>query len=411
MKKINHEMALFRYKIIAPALVDNTIKQKKYFEKISKQEFKLPNGESKQFKPQTFKKWLLIYRKDGFDGLLSTGRSDKGTSRKISDEQLEKIKSLVSIHEFRTAKNLYEYMLKEDILGNKSFTYATLNSLLNKHNLKKYIPCQKERKAFETEHIHSLWMVDFMYGPYVHKGRIKFRSYLCAIIDDYSRYIVGAQFYDTQSNFAFEHCLKNAIAIYGLPNRLYSDNGKVFLQGHMQKAAAKAGFILIHSKPYDPSSRGKIERYYRTVRDTFIPFYEIEHPKSERTLDNLNASFRKWLDKYHNKLHRGINEEPYKRYMNGRNNTKIRTLSSQAIKEAFMHCITRKVGLDSTILINKKRYEVSSRFIGKNIEIRFSIEQPGVYNVYVNDKYVEKAVKLNKQLNSNNPIRFNSEDY
>jgi len=405
------EFALFKYKLIAPVLVESNILARDYFREASLKEYDIPGLGKKKFSAKTFVKWLHLYRKHGFEGLMSFQRKDKGHFRKISTELLEKIKHLLSIYQFRTVKNLHEYLINENIISPQGFTYATLNNVFNAHNLKNFLPNPKARKAFETEHIHSLWMVDFMHGPYVKKGRHKVKSYLCAIIDDYSRFIMGAQFFETESNYALEITLKDAISIFGIPNRLYSDNGKVFLSGHLSLIAARVGFILIHSKPYDAASRGKIERYFRTVRDRFIPFFHIHTKETDITLENLNAQFSTWLkQEYHMKEHSSFKMKPYDRYFQNRNITKIRVIEKDKLDKAFMHVEHRTVAQDSTITIHNIRYEVPPRFINKKIEIRYQIEAPDSFYIFENEQCTAKAIKLDKKLNSHFPIRFNEQD-
>lgn len=143
-----------------------------------------------------------------------------------------------------------------------------------------------------------------MHGPYVKDGKKKIKSYLCAIIDDYSRVITGGAFYLMESSLSLEKTLKDAVLTYGIPQKLYCDNGKVFVSGYIHQVCAKLGTALIHSKPYDSPSRGKIERFFRTVRDMFLP----NIPYNEQlSIEILNNMFKEWLLKqYHHNFHRGI---------------------------------------------------------------------------------------------------------
>ena len=99
----------------------------------------------------------------------------------------------------------------------------------------------------------------------------KRRLLLCAIIDDHSRMIVGSNWALSESTETLEVALKQAALTYGLPKIFYCDNGSVFVSGHLQLVCARLGTALLHSKPYDSPSRGKIERFFRTVRLNFLP--------------------------------------------------------------------------------------------------------------------------------------------
>ena len=64
--------------------------------------------------------------------------------------------------------------------------------------------------------------------------------------------------------------LKEAFARHGLPKILYCDNGPSFSCRLLTLAWARLGVALVHSRPYDSPSRGKIERLFKTVRGSFL---------------------------------------------------------------------------------------------------------------------------------------------
>ena len=193
------EFALFKFQLIAPILNDKKIEQKRYFKEMSEKNFDLSCTKQKKFSSATFKKWLYLYKKYGLDALKGTFRKDKGKTRVIDDDLKETIKNLLNEYNFKTVSNLYEYLIQQSYIYENDFTYATLNTFLKNNNMLNPSTQKKARKAFEMPHINMLWMTDFMYGPYVYSGKSKTRTYLCAIIDDYSRVIVYAQFFDSQS--------------------------------------------------------------------------------------------------------------------------------------------------------------------------------------------------------------------
>ena len=403
------KIAVFKYGIIAPVLNDKSMQQKKYFRRMAEKEYDVPYMGNRKFSASTFKKWLLKYNKDGFDGLKPSFRKDKGYSRSISEQLRNLLSDVVKKFRFRTVKNVYDYLIVRGIIQENQFTYATLNNYIRKNDLFKPEIQQKPRKAFETEHINQLWMTDFMYGPYVKEGKKKFRSYLVAILDDHSRLIVSADFFLTQSLISFEQVLKDAFLKFGICNKLYMDNGKVFYDNHLKLISARLGFILVHSRPYEAASRGKIERWFRTLRDTFIPNLYIE--RKEFSLKQLNESFHKWLqDKYNRKIHSTIKTTPFDRYFNDMNNVKIRKKSTQVIQQAFLHTTERIVNRDSTISFEAELFEVDPKYTGQRIEIRFDPMRKDELYLFENDRKVCQLKKLDRQANSKFPVKFNTED-
>ena len=405
------EFALFKFQLIAPILNDKKIEQKRYFKEMAEKNFDLSCTKQTKFSAATFKKWLYLYKKYGLDALKGTFRKDKGKTRVIDDDLKETIKNLLNEYNFKTVSNLYEYLIQQSYIYENDFTYATLNTFLKNNNMLNPSTQKKARKAFEMPHINMLWMTDFMYGPYVYSGKSKTRTYLCAIIDDYSRVIVYAQFFASQSVKSLEHTLKNAVSLFGTPNKLYCDNGSVFTGGYLQLISARLGFIIVHSEVHDASSRGKIERFFRTVRDRFIPQFYVKYKDKHITLDILNESFSSWLySDYNNKIHSGIKDKPLNRYLADSDNIKIRRVAENQLDQMFYHAIYRKVNNDSTITHKNRLYEVPARYIGVKIELRYDPFNDDILYLYENDKQILKLAKLNKHENATFPIHFAKED-
>jgi len=141
-----------------------------------------------------------------------------------------------------------------------------------------------------------------------------------------------------------------------------------------------AGISLIHSRPYDSPSRGKVERLFRTVRDRFL-----SGVKEGISLDELNGAFRLWLQEdYHHKLHGGIGERPVDRYKASSGRVSIRRLSKNELDEIFLVRYERIVNNDATISFKGDLYEVPAAYIRQRIEIRHPVDDPR--EIYLYDK-------------------------
>ncbi|UCC96050.1 MAG: hypothetical protein JSW40_04675, partial [Candidatus Omnitrophota bacterium] len=164
---------------------------------------------------------------------------------------------------------------------------------------------------------------------------------------------------------------------------------------------------LIHSKPYDSPSRGKIERFHRTVREKFLPFIKVSEIGS---IEQLNGQFSRWLDKdYQKSFHHGIGGKPMDKWMDKLKDTSIKRLSTEELDLAFYMSIKRKVKNDATVSVNSILYEVPHTFIGKIIELRYPADNPDVLTIYDNDTPVCSLKKLNLHQNASPPsweIRF-----
>ena len=365
----------------------------------------------KRYKSATFKSWLCSYRNGGFDALRPKLRDDRGRSRKIDEQLGSIIKEKVDNYPFLSSSCIYRLLISEGELDSGSISEGTLRKYIKDNNLrtpKEPVP----RKKFEKEHINELWIADCMHGPYIIHGGKKCQVFLISAIDDCSRVIVGSHFFFHENSISLEIVLKEAIGRFGLPQTLYTDNGAVFVSSHLQLACARLGIALVHSKPYDSPSRGKIERYHRTVRQKFLPFID---PKQIESLEDLNTRFSQWLDKEYQKcFHYGINAKPMDKWMDDISNTKINRVSAHELDLAFSITIKRKVKNDATISVHGTLFEVPPSFIGKTIELRYPSDKPYELTIYENSQPVCAAKKLNPHENASPPaweIRFRGDNH
>ena len=390
------QIALSRYKIISPVLAEPGRLRNDYFRTQAEKEHDMPHYGPCRYSISTFKGWLKQYRQKGFDGLKPKARSDRGAPRKISKEMLDEIRVVCKASPGFTVKLLHEELARRGILGDPPVCYATLLRTVKRNGLLDLSARTDHRKRFEVAQVNDLWTGDFMHGPMVVTGGRRKKAILCAIIDDHSRMIVGHAFNVHETISALTIVLKESFQAYGLPLRLYVDNGPAFSAGLLVKSCALAGISLIHSKPYDSPSRGKIERFFRTVRDRFLP-----HLAGRPTLDELNMAFSLWLQEdYHHRLHTGIDQRPIDRYQASAVQAEIRRLSVQELDEIFLVRHERVVNNDATISFKGAIYEAPSAYIRRKIEIRHPVDDPADLALYDNGKRTCKLVLVNARENA-----------
>jgi len=390
------QIGLFRYKCISPVLAEPGRLQNEYFRTLAERELDVPHYGRRRYAVSTFKGWLKNYVADGYEGLKPLTRSDDSSSRRLSAQQQELIRHRWSLSDYMTARHLYEQLCLEGQLGDPPAAYNTLLRFLHKEKLLPRPTRTDVRKRFETAEFGELWLCDFMHGPQVQVGRIHKKAILCAIIDDHTRLIVGYAFQTHETMSALTSVLKDAIGTYGLPKRFYVDNGPAFSCDLLAKACAYAGISLIHSRPYDSPSRGKIERWFRTVRDRFIP-YLVGTP----SLDDLNFAFHCWLkDQYHHQVHSGIEQRPIDRYNASTGRVQLRRVSERELDQFFLVRHERMVNNDATISFKGTTYEVPAAYIRQRIEIRHPVDAPEDLMLFDKDTQVCKLKPVNVKENA-----------
>ena len=396
-KETREQIALIRYKLISPVLVEPGRVQNEYFRTQATIEYDFPQYGRRTVKVSTMKSWLKKYKEKGFKGLKPKVRKDKGRPRKCSPHLLDVIRINCKAYPHITVKYLHEKLIKEDIAGEPSIHYNTLLRIVKEEDLLQFGKKRKDiRKRFEVAHVNDLWMCDFMHGPSVLINRRSYKAILCAIIDDHSRMIVGYAFAPSETVSSLTMVLKEAFGAYGVPKRFYVDNGASFSSDFLAKSCALSGISLIHSKPYDSPSRGKIERFFRTVRDRFLPGI-----MEKITLEELNDSFTIWLnDDYHHRVHSGIKERPMDRYHNSAGKVDIHRLTKTELNEIFLVRHERVVNNDATISFKGNIYEVPSAYIRQRVDIRHPVDDDQELYLYDKDVRVGSLKFVDKRQNA-----------
>lgn len=394
-KETSQRIGLFRHQVISPVLMDSGRTQMSYFKKLENRDFDVPGLGVRRFKASTMKNWLNLYRKHGFQSLTPKTREDKGRSRKLSNQ--ERIKKLRDENLDLPISIFYEKCLEEELLGSPPLHYSTLVRFLKREGLIKKRE-SRPRKKYEMDRFGELWVADFCHGPRVKDGKRRRKAILLAIIDDYSRYIVGARFAFAETTVEIENVFKEAILSFGVPDRLYVDNGPSFSSHYLAHACAQMKIGLVHSKPYDSPSRGKIERFFRTVRDRFLS----KHQKNDEiTLEEINDLFSTWIrEDYLYKKHSSIKVRPIDKYKHSTEKYPLKRVSREELDELFMASFKRGVRKDATVSINSIFYEVPSSYIGMKVEIRYVQSNHPEYFLYEGNRKICKLMPVDSAANA-----------
>jgi putative transposase len=395
-KEIREKIALKRYQLISPVLAEPARAQNEYFRKQAETEHEFPRYGLKKVRVSTMKAWLKKYRKGGFDALKPKTRSDGGRPKRLDEGLLKAIETKCQAHPSLSGQKLYEMLRDQDLLGHPPVHYNTLLRVVKEQG---WLPLKNRtdvRKAYEVENVNDLWISDFMHGPQVRTANRSAKAILCAILDDHSRMVVGHAFSASETISTLTLVLKEAFLAYGIPKRLYCDNGSTYGSDLLTRSCAQAGISLIHSKPYDSPSRGKVERLFRTIRERFLSVLQ-----EGMSLEELNEAFALWLkDDYHHKLHSGIEERPIDRYNASVGRVLIRRLSREELDEIFLIRHERVVNNDATISFKGSLYEVPAAYIRQRIEIRHPVDDPEELYLYDNGLRIGRVRLLDKQENA-----------
>lgn len=368
-------VASIRLSVIQPAFNGTfpDMSKKAYYDRIAAKPLKLPDGREARYSPGTFACWESDYRKGGFDSLMPRVRADKGRSRKLDADVIARIHDLREKYPRLSAAGIRDKLIADGFINAADVSATTFQRFIKKNNLKgASAPGRKDRGAFEEEFSTGMFQADTLYGPYINEGGSLRRAYRVMILDDKSRLIVGGKFFYQDNGINFQKVLHDAVATYGIPGKLYVDNGSPYKNGQLSLICGQLGTVLIHTPVRDGASKGKVERNFRTLRSRFLDAID---PSGLKSIAELNRMLADYTRSHNTSVHSATGMTPYGRYREDLSHIRM-PKSREWLDECFPHRVKRRVRNDSTVMIDKKLYDVPMEFIRSTVEARYRPGEP-----------------------------------
>ncbi|MCK9267768.1 MAG: DDE-type integrase/transposase/recombinase [Alkaliphilus sp.] len=411
-ENLRQSIALFKYSLIAP-LVTGTFTQgtvKEYLREVSAKRYDTPTG-VKEYAPATIKDWFRLYKRFGIDGLYPKIRSDKGKPRNLSNDAKEFIVSCKVNSPKRSAKSIHQELIAKGYVSYDQVSLSTIQRFISKANISAHKLEPIDRRAFEFEFPNECWQSDISTGPYLNIDSKKCKTHIIAILDDSSRLIIHAEAFFSDNFLSLLSVFKKAVAKRGIPKKLFVDNGKVYKSNQMQFICANLGTVISFARPYSPESKGKIERWFKTLQDQWLNVIDWNDFSS---LEELNSSLFRYVEEdYNSKVHSAINMKPIDKFIQYIDLIKF-IPGKQEIDYVFLYRVTRKVKKDSTISIQSILFEVPLKYVGETINVRYdptSMDKVYIFseeNILLDTVYPVKKIDNSKIRRQHN---FKSVDF
>ncbi|BAH56132.1 DDE-type integrase/transposase/recombinase [Rhodococcus opacus] len=370
-------IGLFRYRLICPALDEglSTKQRGKLVREIAAEPHADPFGNQVRISRETLDRWIRRYRRGGFEALVPEPRR---LAARTDTQVLELAASLKRENPTRTVAQVAR------ILRTATGWAPSESTLLRHfHRVDLMGPGAGEAPAvfgrFEAADPNELWCGDALHGPRIGDRK----TYLFAFVDDHSRLLPGYRFGFAEDTVRLAAALKPALAARGVPRAIYVDNGSAFVDAWLLRACAKLGVRLVHSTPGRPQGRGKIERFFRTVREQFL--VEVTDTSSEdlaaagvdhaAALLEMNRLFTAWVEtEYHRRVHSETGQSPLARWQDGwdRLGRTPAMPTAADLTEAFLWSEHRTVTKTATVSLHANVYEVDPALVGRKVELVFS---------------------------------------
>lgn len=359
MQDRHRDIALFRYSLIRAA-ADDTLSNRdrgRLVRYLAAQDHAGPHGGRVTVSRKTLDRWIRAYRAGGFDALTPAGRTaEPRTPAPVLDVAL----ALKRERPVRTAAQVRRIIVVADGWAPSE---RTIQRLFTRHGLNGRgdgTPVEVFGR-FEADHANEMWTGDALHGPVIggHK------AYLLAFIDDHARLLTGYRWCHSEDTVRMEGALRSGLTARGVPGTVYVDNGSAFVSKQLLRACASLGIRLTHSTPRRPEGRGKIERFFRTVRDQFL--VEVDPTRIDGLVE-FNRLFTAWVESvYHRHVHSETGQTPLERFAP----PQLRYPSAAELHEAFLWSETRVVTKVATVSLFSNYYEVDAELAGRRVELVF----------------------------------------
>ncbi|HEY5849055.1 MAG TPA: DDE-type integrase/transposase/recombinase [Microlunatus sp.] len=353
-------VGLFRYALIREAADSElTTRQRgRLVRALAQAEHQGPFGQPVRVSRATIDRWIRDWRRGGFDALVPPPRR---VSPRTPAEVLDLAAALKREVPERTAVQVTAILRAHA-------GWAPDERTLQRHFARLELTTRPTGQPpaafgrFEADAPNQRWTGDALHGPTVN-GR---KAILCAFIDDHSRLLTGYRWARREDTVRLEAALHGGLAARGIPATIYVDNGSAFVDKQLLRACASLGIRLVHSRPGQPEGRGKIERFFRTVRDQFL--VEIGSGRELDDLVQLNTLFTAWVETvYHRRDHSETEQTPWDRW-----STITPTLPTPTqLREAFLWSEWRTVTKTATVSLHGNTYQVDAALIGRKVELVF----------------------------------------
>jgi len=339
------------------------------------------HGGRVRFAVSTIERWYYLARREKQDPVAVLQRAVRKDYGKVSlSPQLAEALRLQHHEHGQWSYKLHYDNLAALVQADPSLgqlrSYSTIRRYMQSHGLLKKSRAKgrpgevraaerrekREIRSYETEHVGSLWHLDFHHGSLkviTNRGQWQ-RPIALGILDDCSRYCCHLQWYLSEMAEDLVHGFSQGIQKCGLPRSALSDNGGAMLSEEFTEGLLRLGIVHETTLPYSPYQNGKQEAFWGNLEGRLMQMLD-RHP--ELTLAFLNEATQAWVEiEYNRAKHREIGCSPLERFVQ-RAHVLRESPCSAALRDAFRREVTRhQRRSDGTISLEGVRLEVPALY-------------------------------------------------
>lgn len=388
--------AICRYEVISPYLAARPKRgqKKQLLEQLAARMWTDEKGEPLKVEAETIRSWLRRYRHHGLTGLMDRPRARRGVQA-LTAEQVELVCDLKREVPERSLDRVIEIAEGMKLLDPGVLRRSTLHRVLQAQGLSARccrVPDTQDLDRYESLLPNGTWQSDMLVGPWLpdpeRPGKMR-RAYLYAFIDDHSRLLLHGRFSFKGDLPALEVVFRRSLQKWGVPSRVYYDNGLVYRSGHMKQIVATLGIHrIVFTQPHRPMGHGKVEALNQYIRSAFLA--ELAASPQVETLDALNEAFVAWADElYNRRTHSETQQKPLDRWRAGIN--QVRYADEEALRLAFLWRENRTPDKTAVFSLFGCRYQVSAKLARRRLEVRYDPEALQEVEVWHQGSFVERV--------------------
>lgn len=341
---------------------------------LSQRRFRPPGSDiTRRISFTTLERWLYAYRRGGLDALRPMPRGDRGHGRELTTEQRDLLLAIRREHSSASVSLILRTLVLEGRLARDAVSESTVRRLYQAHGLDR-VPLRSgagehTRLRWQAAVPGAIWHGDVCHGPALTIDGKSRPLRIHALLDDASRFILAIEARHTEKEVDMLALLVKALRRHGPPDVLYLDNGATYSGEVLATACARLGIALVHAKPYDAPARGKMERFWRTLREGCL-----DHLPAMASLHDVEVRLLAFLDRhYHVAPHASLmGRSPgtvfagAKRPADG--------LDEAKLKDALTVRERRRVRKDTTVSVLGRDWELDQGYLaGRLVTLAYSL--------------------------------------
>lgn len=327
---------------------------------------------TKKYSVPTLERWLYAYRRGGLAALRPRGRNDRGRGRDLTYELRQLICDIRREYPSASARLIVRTLEADGRLEAGTIKPGTVRKLLRQEGLDRIAVRDgagvKTRLRWQAAAPGALWHGDVCHGPTLRLGGVRTPLRIHGMLDDCSRFVVALEAHGSEREEDMLRVLIRALRLHGKPDVLYLDNGSTYRGDILRTACSRLGISLLHARPYDPEARGKMERFWRTLREGCL-----DHLGEVGSLDDINQRLAAFLERhYHPEPHAGLmGRAPNSAYAPSMRAPNY--VDEAHLREALAVRERRRVRRDTTVSVLGGVYELEQGFLaGRVVDIVYS---------------------------------------